>query len=432
MVPILLMYHYVFKKKIISKLFLPPLIVSAFYLFLRSATMQKFFFGAEVTIKRIPGFFAALTGYCKILLFPVNLHMEYGNMFFSFSDWRVLAGLAMFLFLLLLAFKKRNSRGLVTFAILWFFIVLLPTTSIYPIHSFYMAEHWLYLSFVGFFIILGRMFTYLYEKEKTRFVGLGLFICLLFSYSYLTIRQNIYWKSEIPFYKRTLEYSPRSVMAHNNLGGCYFKLGNKDMAIKEYLMALKINPNFVEAYCNLGKLYYDAGNVKQGLQMYLEAIRVDPGRVEAYNNIADIYISLGKNEEGVKYYQIALSINPQMPAVCYSLGNAYYNLGQKDRAMEMIRQSIKLDPFYLEAYNNLAAGYAEKGKIKEAIELWNKCLEIDPDFITAHFNLAVFYFSNKDYTLSIKHCDRVGALGGIVDPVFLKKLEPFRKTVDSS
>lgn len=78
--PLLLLYHYIFRRRIRGWLFLPPLIISLFYLLLRPVRLVSFSFGPAMIIKRIPGFFAAL----------------------------------------------------------------LPTTSIYPVHSFYMAEHWLY------------------------------------------------------------------------------------------------------------------------------------------------------------------------------------------------------------------------------------------------------------------------------------------------
>lgn len=391
-IPLLLLYHYVFRQKIKWRFFLPFLVVSFIYLLVRFVKLKSFFFGLVVTAKRIPGFFSALANYFKILLLPINLHMDYGNKFFSIIEPQVLFGLVASCLLLFLAFRKRDSNRLVVFAVFWFFIALLPTTSIYPIGAFYMAEHWLYLPSIGFFLILGRGLVFLYEKKNYSFIALGLLICLLFSYTYLTVKQNNYWKSGLEIYKRTLEYTPNSYMAHTNLGDRYLNSGNKTEAIKEYLKAVNSNPRFLLSYFKLGELYFENGDQEAGEKMFLKAIETNPSRAETY----------------------------------YYLGNVYYSFDKIERSIGFLKKAIDLDPAYLAAYNDLASNYAQKGNLVEAIKLWNKCIKLEPDFMVAHFNLSVFYFKRKEYDLAIKHCDQLIALGGQIDARFLDELKPFR------
>ena len=56
-----------------------------------------------------------------------------------------------------------------------------------------------------------------------------------------------------------------------------------------------------------------------------------------------------------------------------------------------------------------------------------KAIEIDSNYAAAHFNLATTYYNDKQYSLSIKHCNRAIELGYKVNPEFLKLLEPYRK-----
>ena len=424
--PLLLLYHYIFRQKINWRLFIPLLIISFIYLLLRLTLLQSLLFDPEVIIKRIPGFFVALTNYFRILLLPIDLHMEYGNKFFSITQAQALSGLGMFLSLILLAFQRRIKNRLVAFGIFWFFIALLPTTSIYPIHSFYMAEHWLYLPSIGFFLILGWALTSLTKEKVYSFMLWVLLFFLLSIYSYLTLKQNNYWKKELEFYKRTLEYTPGSSMVHVNLGNIYLNAGNKAEAIKEYIKAISFNPRLVAAYCRLGDVYSTCGNQEIGIKMYLKAIEINPACAEAYNGLSNYYFLLGKNAEALKYGQISIRLNPMMSIAFYNLGNIYYNLGKNDLSMEMFKKSIKLDPNFIEAYNNLAAGYVQLGNIDEAIKLWNKCLRLDPNFKISYFNLSVFYFQRKEYDLAIKNCDKLIELGAQVDERFLKELKPFR------
>ena len=391
---LLILYHYAFKKKLETKPFWPLLGITGGYIILRLVFINTIFLDTPITTSffaRLPGFFVAITNYIRILFLPSHLHMEYGNILFSYLSPKAISGLAIILLLLICIFRSKDSNRLIFFFLCWFMIALLPSSNLYPINS-YMAEHWLYLPSIGFFIILGKLFTFLYEKDKFKYMALSLFICLLGVYSYLTIKQNIYWRAELPFYKRTLEYSPGSARAHNNLGVLYSKLGNKNEALKEYLKALALNPGFGYAYRNLGDIYCDLGNNAQGIKMYLKAIQIDPQHAQTY----------------------------------YNLGNAYHNLGEKDKSIEMTKKCIQIDPVHIEALNNLASDYAEMNNIDAAIRLWKKCLELDSDFTVAHFNLSVFYFLRKEYALALEHCDRLITLGALVDARFLEELKPFR------
>jgi len=317
--PLLLLYHYVFRQKIRWRLFLAPLTISLIYLFARAVTLRSFFFGPAMTIKRIPGFFAALAGYFKMLLLPANLHMEYGNKLFAITEPRVLSGLAVFFLLLFLAFRKRRTNPLVAFALLWFFVALLPTTSIYPIHSFYMAEHWLYLPSIGFFLLLGWLLASLYEKKNYRFAGLGLLICLLSAYSYLTVKQNNYWRNELEFYKRTLEYSPGSYIMRNNLGNLYSAAGNKEEAIKEYLKAINLNPGYAAACSNLGNTYNDlaadyadAGKIDEAISLWNEAVKANPGLAVAHFNLSAYYFRRKQYDLALRHCDKVLELGFQV------------------------------------------------------------------------------------------------------------------------
>ncbi|TAM37987.1 tetratricopeptide repeat protein, partial [bacterium] len=331
--PLLLLYHYIFRQRIKGRLFLPPLIISLFYILLRPVRLLSFSFGPVLIIKRIPGFFAALANYLKVLLLPLNLHMEYGNRLFNIIQPQVLFGLGTFIFLLFLALRGRDTKRVISFAILWFFAALLPTTSIYPVHSFYMTEHWLYLPSIGFFLLLGWGLSLLYENKNYRFAALGLLACLLFSYSYLTVKQNNYWRDELGFYKRTLEYTPDSPMVHNNLGNIYLGAGDEAGAIKEYLKAIKFDPRLAEAYYNLGNAYHNLGKIDKATELMRKAIELDPAYLEAYNDLASDYADTGNIEEALKLWNEAVRLDPGFATAHFNLSQYYFKRKQYDLAL---------------------------------------------------------------------------------------------------
>ncbi len=461
---LLLLYHYVFHKKIKLKAILPVFLIVLVYLLFRVSLFKLAFTGIDAALKRVPGFFVAITNYLKILLFPFNLRMDYGNKIFIFFEPKAIFGFLITIALLIFAAIKRNSSKLISFSIFWFFISLLPVTSVYPVTRYYMAEQWLYLPSLGFFVIIGYLINSLYVRSlKAKYFSIMIVVVYVIACFFITFKQNNYWRQEIPFYKRTLVYNPSSVNAMNNLGNAYLRIADKENSMKQFRKAIAISPEKAEAYCNLGIIYLRDSDYRRAEGFFLKAIELDQGMAAAYYNLGLAYEKMSDKNKAVEYWEKAVKLNPgyalayvalcgacnlsgknindRMVFYCkmalrlgyksadlfYNLGNAYYYKGDRQKAIDFTLEAIKLNPGFVEAYNNLAATYSEEGRVEEAIGLWEKALEIKPDFLVAHFNLSKFYFSKKQYGLAIEHCDKIIESGGSVDESLLKLLQPYRK-----
>lgn len=313
-IPVLiLLYHYTFRRKLEIKRFLPILLIVAGYIVLRF-TVLRYLIPASpppiVLLQRIPGFFAALTEYLRLLLLPFNLRLEYGNKLFSFFDFRVVMGLAAAILLIILAFQKRGKNKLVFFSISWFFITLLPVSNIYTINYSFMMEHWLYLPSIGFFLILSSGLCSLCSSRKFRYAAMVLTIGVLFFYSYLTIEQNNYWREPASLYKRTLKFAPDSWRFYNELGLEYADMKLYKQAIATYKKALEINPGLAGVYYNLGTSYSATGNNEEAILSFKKAIELAPRYIEAYLALGRIYCRINKKEEAVSLYKKLIEIEP--------------------------------------------------------------------------------------------------------------------------
>lgn len=421
------LYHYSFHKKIDFKLLLTFVLIIFIYLAMRTAALGSFYQGAGILIKRIPGFFVAITNYLRILILPFNLRIEYGNDFFSPFEPKALFGLAATLLLISYALRKDSQKRIILFPVAWFFVALLPTSSVYPIAAFYMTEHWLYFPSIGFFFIVAYWLIFLYKSQKLRRLSVCMMACAVLAYAVLTIKQNNYWREPLSFYERTLRFLPSTSRVYNNLGVEYLKRKEMQKAVIQFQKAIALNPRMCMAYCNLGRAYLETGNRQKALEAFFKAIEINPRYVAVYNEICNVCIEMGKNEEAIPFCKKAIELDSSIPTFYYNLGNAYDNLGKREDAIIQFSMAVRLDPDFIEAANNLASLYAERGEVDKAIDEWNKIVRLDPDFAIAHFNLAVFYFQKKNYDLAIKHCDRVVELGSAVDPKFLKMLEEYRR-----
>ena len=282
---LLLLYHYCFRKKIESGFFATIAAMTFVYIFLRTTVLKFVSFEnpvASTVFERIPGFFAAMAGYAKLLILPFGLHMEYGNGLFSPINPAVLIGVFLVVFLLIFFVRRKRGPDTIVFGTAWFFIALLPFSNIYPLNA-YMAEHWLYISSMGFFLVLAKCFLLFANAcERTRNFILGCLICLIAFYSYMAIRQNAYWNDPVNFYERTLTYAPHSARLYTNLGKEYEARGRKDEAIAMHKKAIALKADYAEAYNNLANVYTSIGRDAEAVDLFKKALSIDTKYADKY------------------------------------------------------------------------------------------------------------------------------------------------------
>jgi len=320
----------------------------------------------------------------------------------------------------------------------------------------YMAEHWLYIPALGFFLVLGKAFSVTYQKIKFRKVVILLFAALLSFYSILTIKQNKVWNNSLALYEHTARQASHNWRAFDNLGYIYKEKGMMDEAVAAFLTAAKLmGNNDAAVYYNLANTLKEIGRPKEAIELYQQAIEKDTKFLDAYINLGNIYLETGQYMQAIAQYEKALVIDPELATIFFNLSNVYIAQGDLATAAQNLKEVIKLNPNYLDAYNNLANIYKINGKFEEAIALFEKVIKIDPDYAKAYYNLgdiyrylgedkkaiknyiiatacnskyakayyglAIIYLKQGKYDLAIKHCNKARTLG-LVDPNLLQAL----------
>ncbi len=306
-VPLLLLYHYAFRKKIVADSFIPVASLTLFYFFVRlvflKGILPELNTVTTTAFQRMPGFFVALVSYLRLLLLPFDLHMEYGNKIFSFADPKALLGLAIFVALSVYAFKKRKAGPVILFSTGWFFIALAPVANIFfPVNA-YMAEHWLYLPSIGFFLLVSRLGQGLaLPKVLGRWARPRLAqvvaVLLVASYACLTVKQNAYWNDPLTFFQRTVRYAPDSHRLHYDFGNFLEAQGRYDEAISHYKRSIELNPRNALVYNNLAITYFETGKTDEAIATFKKAIQADPSYKDAYYNLSLVVLKSSQGSQG--------------------------------------------------------------------------------------------------------------------------------------
>jgi len=338
---LLLLYHWLRGRESDKKYFSSPAFISIaaialLYIILRLTLLRDLLshgLYSSTVLQRLPGFFVAIAEYMRLLIAPVNLHMEYGNHLFAITHPKAITGIVILSGLLWYVLRKRDSDRIIVFSIAWFLITLLPQSNLYPINA-YMAEHWLYLPSVGFFLVVAKYLAYLYRRRASKTFAMAVILVAAGVYGYLTIRQNSYWRDPFTFYNRTLRFAPNNAKMLNNLAHLYYKRGEKKEAIRLFEKAIEANPAFAEAYNNLGIIYYyDFKDAEKAIGLFKKTVDIQPDFAGAYNNLGSAYRNIGKIEQALEAYKKAIEIKPDYAAAHNNISMAYFQARQYELAV---------------------------------------------------------------------------------------------------
>ena len=146
-----------------------------------------------------------------------------------------------------IGWKLRKKMPLISFAIGWFFIALLPVAYFFPQGTAF-SEKYLYIASFGFVFFVGWI---LGKFGKIGVIGVIL-ISLL--YGLQTYMRNQNWQSPRVLWEYEARTHPQSELVWYTLGVIYGKNGETDRAISAYQTALSLKPQMKEAELNLNNL----------------------------------------------------------------------------------------------------------------------------------------------------------------------------------
>jgi len=290
---------------------------------------------------RIINFFNIAFKYLTILFLPLDLHMLRTTPFItSIFDIRLIFA-AGFMLLIIFLFIKFRTNKLLLFSLIWFFVGLLPVFLFFDgyigLNKAVMAESWVYLSSVGFFISFAFL-CIIFKKT-----GGILFLFFVVFYIFLTVINNQYFKNNIILYENILSYNGGANPLRKGLIKAYFEKGLYEEAFGQIKELGVYYPQSHDFYFYSGLYYFLVGNIDKA--------------IENYN------FALSKGSDHYVYYNLSL---------CYE------KLKNLDKAIDFALECYKINPFYLPGLIKLGDLYMQKEEVTESRKYYEKALELDP------------------------------------------------------
>jgi tetratricopeptide (TPR) repeat protein len=390
--------------------------------------------------------------YLYLFFYPFNLSIDHNYMFTNaFSNTLGFACMGLLAALFITALFLRKRSGILSFSILWYFIILMP--QFYARLNIVAAEHHPYLAFFSVYFICG----YAVSKWKVRQLYSRQFFLFTFLLFYiLTVVRNFEWRNEYLLWRSALRVNPHSDLAKGSLAlylinRGFFAEGEKylteaascktQVALQPSLLNLAtyyalfkkqpqkglevINRNREYlwkmdplGYCkSLGLIYLTMGKAKEAREVWEKALQIYPVSPEINSNLGWWYLEQAADRKKAKeYFKEALKNDPDLILARLGLAAAL-EAEEPGLAVKEYKRVIKLAPKDSNAYYRLGLLYAKDLLSTQAEWYFKKTIELSPKFAPTYYNLCIFYLSlpQPDYQRAQEYFDKAKQLGFKVD-----------------
>ena len=174
---------------------------------------------------------------------------------------------------LIWAIRKQNRT--VIFAILFFGINIGLTilTQLLSVRDVIMADRYVYIPAIGWFLLLAYVLENLVEKRIGSGAVKAIGLLLVLGMTGVTFLRGSVWKDSITVFTDVIkkgEYRDKSnpylALPYNNRGIAYRRLGQTDLAFADFQKAIESSNNYPSGFMNRGNIYFNQGNNKLALK----------------------------------------------------------------------------------------------------------------------------------------------------------------------
>ena len=322
---------------------LPAFALSAFlFLFVEAMSPPEQTYGGG---RRAP-YFAAQTWmwvrYARMYFFPTGLTADTDyRPFASFMDWRVLAGLAFLEISLYAAVRASRSRQFrpVAFGILWFWIAIAPTSTIFPLAEV-TNDHRAFLGFIGLNLAVVWFIWSVAQKYRVALVAAA--GALIAAHSVATWHRNKVWRDDETLWADVATKSPQNGRGLMNYGLSQMSRGRYAEARDLFNRAAAILPNYSFLEVNLGVVTNALQNPVEAERHFQRALSLDEKQPVAHRLYAVFLLDRARGHEALVHLQRALALSPGEIESRHMLMAIHAARGAKDDLRALVNETLKL------------------------------------------------------------------------------------------
>ncbi|KNC54578.1 uncharacterized protein AMSG_12353 [Thecamonas trahens ATCC 50062] len=342
-----------------------------------------------------------------LLIFPLHLCADYSfesiPMIESFADVRValtwalaavvLGGCLYACGLNVLRMSTSTRVHLPVLAAAAFAAVpFLPSTNLFFLIGFLVAERVLYIPSLGWCLLLGYLLKLALERStgRSRQLVLGLALLLLVAYSGRTLARNADWASEEALWRSAEAVVPSNGKVNFNLGNVHFARGEYAQAVAYFNVSLIASPDDPSTLINIATCYAKMNAFDTAIEYYEAASKLATNLGQFFNWGA-ILEHRGQYEEAIKVFHMASEFSPhggrlalyqddpKMKALAaMHEGTLLCRVGRGRDGLDRFYYAVRVDPNLAEAWMRIGLEHSVNGELDKAVPALERSLALDP------------------------------------------------------
>jgi hypothetical protein len=283
--------------------------------------------------------------YLGLLFAPARIASDYdfnSIPLASVRDWDAWLGLALVAAAIVMAFRLAKTRPVISLAILFFFIALLPVSNwIMPI-ALLMAERFLYMPSFGFALLAGMAWAGIRDRGARRMIAVGVVAVS----TILCISHNYVWQDTLTFHRNAVRVMPNNARARLGFGFALLRVDHAQEAKEQFEAGLHILPNSAPLLAGLASTIVTLdGQCGRVRPLLAEALKNDPGQWHSLWVLGDCFLREGNSEQAEKSYRLAVQ-NTDFPdaKLLYSWARVLKANGKTPLAVSALERAALIDP----------------------------------------------------------------------------------------
>jgi tetratricopeptide (TPR) repeat protein len=271
------------------------------------------------------------------------------------------------------------------FGVLWFFLLLSPTSSIVPLADV-IAEHRVYLASWGVLVAVAAIAERLLARlapRRAALAGVTLVAAAWLALGAATHRRNAVWETRLAFWTDAAARSPEKARVHLGLGQALAATGDLDGALREYARALPLTgenrPYQARVLGNVAVVHARSGRLDAAAEAYSASLERDPTDADALAGLALVRARRGEAGAAEALAERALVLVPDHGPALDVLGGLRLERGDAAGAAGLFERAARADPDDGAHLLGLGFAYRDSGRTQQACAAWRGALQLRLD-----------------------------------------------------
>ena len=353
--------------------------------------------------------------YWGLLLFPIDLTHDYYPNQIPILNWTapiVLISLAINLLAIFGGIYGLIKRHFYGYALAFYWISFSIVSNLLFNVGTFMNERFLFISSIGFCLLLAQTLWYLIEKgiNSEKKVNLFILVSILISglYGFKSHQRSYAWKDNLTLFKTDVKTSSNSIKCNTSYGGKLTEyaetIKNKSKKTKLIREAIGHLNKSIELYPKrthitswnlLGKAYAHLKDWKSSRRAFITCLKINPNYPEAKENLRFI----AQETEREKDFSTALKLNLDLAKTMPNKDDYWNKAGQIygqefnkiDSALFYLQKSYNFNPKNASTIENIGVANSIIGNYPKALSFFLKALALKPKDSRLHLNLHLTY-----------------------------------------